>query len=115
MTHMARFWPPTTNLSLVKAAAAVLTSSPPLPTTLHIYMRKKDREKVRRKKTLILTLIILTKLVFIWRFFLLTYGAENALKNRQFKHFFCAETSENQYHRNKKTNRVIVEILLYYR
>ena len=33
------------------------------------------------------------KLAFIWRFILLTYGAENAFKNRQNKHFFCAETS----------------------
>ena len=56
-------------------------------------MRIRKIGKRALKKTLILTLIIATKFAFIWRFFLLTHGAENALKNHQNKHFFCAETS----------------------
>ena len=71
-----------------KSCCSCFNSPPPTP---HMRIRKIGKRAL--KKTLILTLIIATKFAFIWRFFLLTYGAENALKNHQNKHFFCAETS----------------------
>ena len=55
-------------------------------------MRKKDREKSVEKNAYF-DAYYSNKICVRLALFFTDYGAENALKNRQNKHFFCAETS----------------------